>query len=293
MHVHRAEVVTNRRLSPGMVRLTFGGPGLAGFTSTGIGDEYVRLFFPDPETGEVVLPIVDSRGFWSWPEGRRPAHTEPYTVRRFDGARGELDIDFVVHEGGRASAWAQRAVPGDAIVMNRPHAVSELPADMEWALFACDAAGLPALGRLLESLPAAVEARAIVEIADPAHEMPLASPARLDVTWLHGSGNGIAPSRLSEAVGAMNLPGRPGYVWIAAEQKAARPLRRRMRHDLKLPAHRYSVTAYWTDHLAEWQAGWSALDPAIKARIDAAWASDRDRAEVADEVDTILDTAGL
>ncbi|MCW5713083.1 MAG: siderophore-interacting protein [Bauldia sp.] len=276
-----------------MIRVTFGGPGLSGFASTGVGDEYVRLFFPDPETGEVVLPIVDGRGFWSWPEGRKPAHTEPYTVRRFDGERGEIDIDFVVHEGGRASEWAQRARPGDGLVINQPHGLYEAPDDIEWVLFACDATGIPALGRLLEDLPASVEARAIVEIADPAHELTLMSPARLDVTWLHGSGNGIAPSRLPEAVGAMKLPARPGYVWIAAEQKAARPLRRRMRHELKLPGDRYSVTAYWTDHLAEWQAGWSALDPAIKARIEAAWASDRDRDDVADEVDAILDTAGL
>src|SRR5690606_36360764 len=125
------------------------------------------------------------------------------------------------------------------------------------------------LGRLLENLPANIEARAIVEVAEATHELALTSPARLEVTWLHGSGNGGAPSRLPEAVAAMQLPGRPGYVWIAAEQKAARPLRRRMRHALKLPGDRYSVTSYWTDHLAEWQAGWRALDPTIKARIEA------------------------
>lgn len=276
-----------------MVRITFGGPGLAGFQTTGVADEYIRVFLPDPETGEVVLPIVDARGYWSWPEGRKPAHTAPYTVRRLDPATGELDIDFVVHEGGRASEWAQKARPGDSIVVNRPHGLYGAPADVEWVLFACDATGIPALGRLLENLPAKVDARAIVEVADASHEVALTSPARLEVTWLHGSGNGVAPSRLPEAVGAVQLPKRPGYVWIAAEQKAARPIRRRMRHELKLPAERYAVTAYWTDHLAEWQAGWQALDPTIKSRIEAAWASDRDRGDVADEVDRILDIAGL
>ena len=56
-----------------------------------------------------------------------------------------------------------------------------------------------------------------------------------EFTELQGTMGGLYAKHegLPEAVGAVRLPShRPGYVWIAAEQKAARPLRRRMRHEL-------------------------------------------------------------
>ena len=39
-------VLGRRMVSPGMVRVTLGGEGLAGLKTTGVGDEYVRLFLP-------------------------------------------------------------------------------------------------------------------------------------------------------------------------------------------------------------------------------------------------------
>ena len=47
--IYRAEVITARRLTPGMVRVTFGGEDLSRFATTGVGDEYLRVFFPHGE----------------------------------------------------------------------------------------------------------------------------------------------------------------------------------------------------------------------------------------------------
>ena len=44
--IHRAEVTSVTRLTPGMVRIEFGGEGLDGFVSSGVGDEFLRLFLP-------------------------------------------------------------------------------------------------------------------------------------------------------------------------------------------------------------------------------------------------------
>src|SRR5690606_36927869 len=109
-------VLARRNVTPGMVRVTLGGPGLADLRTTGVGDEYVRFFFPH-ETGELVLPDVDEKGFWKWPEGRKPAHCECYTIRAFrpGDPSPEIDVDFVIHQHGRASEWAQAATPGDTI----------------------------------------------------------------------------------------------------------------------------------------------------------------------------------
>jgi NADPH-dependent ferric siderophore reductase len=289
-------VLHRRLVTPGMVRITLGGEGLRDFRSTGVGDEYVRFFFPDPTTGELVLPDVDAQGFWKWPEGKRPAHCECYTIRAFrDGAVApEIDVDFVIHEHGRASEWAQAASPGDAIVLREPYGLYDAPADADWQLFVCDATGLPALGRLLENLSAGTEARAIVELPDATHEQRFETKAELKLVTLHGSGNGIAPSRLEAAVRGVAVPeGRTPYVWVAAESKAVRPIRKYLRHELGWPVSRYSVTGYWTDRLSEWEQRWEALDPAVKKQIDDLWRSGRDGEEVADEVEATMEKFGL
>ena len=54
--IYRAEVVETPRLTSGMVRIVLGGPDLEGFRSTGVGDEYIRLFLPEPGQWEPVYP---------------------------------------------------------------------------------------------------------------------------------------------------------------------------------------------------------------------------------------------
>ena len=285
-------VLARRMVTPGMVRITLGGDGLRELKSTGVGDEYIRLFFPDRETGELVLPALDDRGHWVWPEGKRQAHCVCYTIR--NARPGEIDVDFVVHDGGIASEWAMRTEPGDVITLREPFGIYDAPADADWQLFVSDATGLPALGRLIESLGPNVEVRAIIEVPDASHEQAFEATARLKVIWLHGSGNAAAPSRLLDAVRGMELPAncRP-YVWIAGEVKAARAIRKYLRHELGWDAAKYSVTGYWTEKKAEWTAGWDALDATIKQRIDDLWDSDRNREEVADEVEATLERHGL
>ena len=61
--IYCAEVITARRLTPGMVRVTFGGADLSRFASTGFGDGYLRVFFPHGEDRRVVsLPLTTAGG---------------------------------------------------------------------------------------------------------------------------------------------------------------------------------------------------------------------------------------
>lgn len=285
-------VLGRQMVTPGMVRVTLGGDGLKDLKTTGVGDEYVRLFFSDVETGELVLPQEDEQGFWKYPEGKKPAHCECYTIRYFRD--GEIDLDFVVHEHGRASEWAQATKPGDEIVLREPYGIYEAPADADWQLFVCDATGLPALGRLLEGLAENVEARVIVEVPDKSHEQQFETRAKLKIVWLYGAGNGIAASQLGDAVKSMTFPAdRSVYMWVASEAKTVRPIRKYLRHELKWPATRYSITGYWTDKLAEWERNWDALDPAVRKQIDDLWRSGRDAQDVRDDVEAVMEKFGL
>ncbi|GGF54096.1 siderophore-interacting protein [Azorhizobium oxalatiphilum] len=269
---HEAAVIARRLLTPGMVRLTFS--GLDAFRSTGIGDEYIRLFFRDPDTGTLPLPAIDADGRWTFPEEGPPVRYSTYTVRRFDAAACEMDVDFVVHEGGIASSWAQAAEPGDTIVINNPRGLYQPPEGHRWQVLLADATGLPALARLIEQTPAHVASRVVVEVADAAHVQALPAHPRLSVSTVHGRGNGVCASCLEEAFALLPLPEGTGYVWMAGEQAAARRLRQSVKTMPALGSARSKVVAYWIAHDGEGEAPApvAALGEHLRAELAADWA---------------------
>jgi NADPH-dependent ferric siderophore reductase len=193
--IHRIEVLRVDRLTPGMMRVVFGGAGLEGFTSTGVGDEYFRIFFPFEQRGEPTLPSATDDGYWEYPDDVEPAPLRTYTVRRWDEAARELTIDFVVHDGGIAAAWALAAQPGDIVGVNTPRGLYNPPAAIDWQLLVADATGLPAALRLAESAPAGVRTRVVIEVSSAADEQTAALPSGVELHWLHG-GNGHGPTRI-------------------------------------------------------------------------------------------------
>lgn len=122
-----AEVLRTRALSPSMMRVVLGGRGLLGFVSTGVGDEFVRLLFAAVGESEPRLPeakdgVLDYGSI-------DPDLSRVYTVRRFDAERGEVTIDFALHSGGIAAAWAVRAKPGDRVGITSPTPLHAPPDD--------------------------------------------------------------------------------------------------------------------------------------------------------------------
>ncbi|MFJ9981949.1 siderophore-interacting protein [Streptomyces cyaneofuscatus] len=285
-----AEVVRAVPLSPGMVRLTLHGESLRDYPSTRVGDEYVRVHFP-PEDGELVLPEVDEDGEWHYPDGQYP-HIQPYTLRRFDPESAEVDIDFVLHGHGRAGSWAARAVPGDRLLFGAPRSLYEAPGSATRQVFVTDATGLPALGRLLEQLGPATHAVAVVEIADASHRIELTGPDRLEVRWVPGRGNGVAPSAITEILRGLDLP-PDTYVWVAGESGELRHARRHLRHERKLPPAWYDVIGYWRHRQEEWLEKYEAVDAATLAELNALWERTEDEELRRDLYEAGLEKLGL
>ncbi|MGN6503312.1 MAG: siderophore-interacting protein, partial [Pseudolysinimonas sp.] len=59
--MRRLAVTATRELVPSIVRVTLGGDELAGFAAEGPAD-HMKVFFPDPVSGELLLPEVDAQG---------------------------------------------------------------------------------------------------------------------------------------------------------------------------------------------------------------------------------------
>ncbi|MEX0158417.1 MULTISPECIES: siderophore-interacting protein [unclassified Microbacterium] len=291
--IHRIVVQRVRRLSPGMVRIVFGGDGLDGFVSTGIGDEYFRVFFPAEGQREPNLPFPTADGYWDFADGVEPAPMRTYTVRRWDAEAAELTIDFVVHDGGVAAAWALNARPGDVVGVNTPKGLYDPPAEIEWQLLIADATGLPAAARLAENAPAGIRTRVVLEVSSPEDELDISPAEGVELHWVHG-GNGHAPTRIEEILRASELPSGPGYVWVAGETKATRGVRKHLRHELKLPAAAYKVIGYWTENAEAWRERYESLDEGTHARLMAMWDDDTRPAEDIEEAyEAELEKLGL
>jgi len=292
MQIFKAEVIRTARLTPGMMRVTLGGNELASFASTGVGDEFVRLFFPAEGQVEPNLPRATGSG-WRWDDGVEPAPLRTYTVRSARPDENEIVIDFVLHSGGLASEWAMRARPGSIVGLNSPTGLYDAPEELEWQILIADAAGLPAASRLLEQTPAGIRTRAIFEVAALAHEQSLRTTSQTDITWLL-AGNGKSPSRIDEIIRSIELPAGMGYVWVAGETKDLRSVRKYLRHEVGLPASAYKVVAYWTYKGEEWLARYEGLDDTTKESLAELWEdTDRDEEAIEDEYIARLESLGL
>lgn len=239
LRARRITVVGTTRLSERMMRVRFGGDDL-GDLPTVAPEDHVKLFF-DTEEGAARLPELHD-GRWS-PAG----HTyRDYTIRAFDPTGPHLDIDFVLHEHGVAGRWAATARPGDELGMLGPRGAFLVRDVCDWYVFACDETALPAMGRWIEGLREGVPVTAFVEVQDARDEIELPTRAALDLRWLHrGDAAPGTTTLLEDAVRAHDLPSGDGFVWVAGESLAIKPLRRHLSRERGLHRDSWDVDGYW------------------------------------------------
>ncbi|MEI2414774.1 siderophore-interacting protein [Orrella sp. JC864] len=158
-------------------------------------------------------------------EGQTVART--YTIRRYDAAAREMDLDFLLHGDGPAARWAQHAQAGEDIELAGPRAGFARAPGAAWQLMIGDATALPAIASMLESLPAGDRALALIAVRDAAEEQPIETAAQLQLRWVHVQDGTPASTghALEQALHAAALPDGPVQVFIAAESSAVRGLR--------------------------------------------------------------------
>jgi NADPH-dependent ferric siderophore reductase len=236
-------VVETFRLSPTMVRVVFGGDGLAGFEPTEFTDQYVNaLFVPEGAPYGVPFDVDEARSLdpAHRPRGRR------YTIRSFDADRGLVTIDFVAHgDVGYAGRWAQHARPGDRLQMIGPSGAYRPDPDADWYLFGGDESAIPAIAASIEVLPEGARGVVRVVVDSPAHEFEIPAVDGLDVVWLHRSAAERPDDLLVDAIAALAWPaGRPD-VFVHGEAAEVRAVRRHLIAERGIDREAASISPYW------------------------------------------------
>ena len=203
------DVLRVEKIAAHMIRVTLGGD-LEGFSSLGF-DDHVKLFFPTGATGADGEPEYESRD---------------YTPRHYDPQAKTLDVEFVLHDAGPATRWAEQAKAGQELRIGGPRGSFVIPLTFDWHLLIGDDTGLPAIARRLEELPAGTRAVVLAEVDNAADEVAFKSKAELSVTYVHR--NGAEPGStdvLARGLKSLELPKGDYYAWVACESLTAKALR--------------------------------------------------------------------
>jgi NADPH-dependent ferric siderophore reductase len=205
----------------------------------------VHLLVPRADDPAPRWPGIARDGRIVWPQGAHGVSLRSYTARRQDPARGEVDVDFVLHGDGPAAAWAAAAAPGAVLGVAGGGALGERPAG--WLLLAGDETALPAMARILTAADRGTRGLVIAEVADPAEEQPLEAPPGMAVRWLHRGGTAPGTSDLlAAAVAGLERPaGDDVFVWVAAESAAVRAIRADLRGRWGLHRAQHHAIGYW------------------------------------------------
>ena len=213
-------------LTPKMLRLEFASPELHDFSSLSP-DDHVKVFFPDAGSPSGLC-------------------MRDYTPRAFDVEKGELTIDFALHDAGPATLWAMSAKVGDVITIGGPRGSAVAPDDFDYYLLIGDETALPAIARRVETLRAGAVVTTLVVVDGPQEAQRLVTKADWTPLWAFRTGrNDDDAAILREALQGWRTPGGDGYVWIAAEAHVARDLRRHLLEDKGHPKAWLKAAGYW------------------------------------------------
>ncbi len=248
----RGAVVAAERISASMVRVIIGGDGMRAFTPSEHADSYVKLVFLPPSAGSARPLLEDGRVdldaiTGALPPGER-LRRRSYTVRAFDPATHRLTLDLVVHGAeGLAGPWADRAAPGDEVLLLGPGGDYSPDPSAAHHLLVGDASALPAIAvaleRLAESAPDA-HGIAVVEVHGPDDEVMLTAPTGVSVRWVH-QGSGVAGLGLVEAVRDLPWPDGRVHAFVHGEAGAVKELRHLLLIERRLPRAQLSISGYW------------------------------------------------
>lgn len=239
--LRRVEVAGIQPLTDRLVSITFIGE-FDGFEISAP-TQHIKVLIPPDGEHAVQMPALGPDGP-SWPADQPRPSMRTYTPRRFDPDTGRLEVQFVIHGEGPASAWAERARPGDRLAIGGPG--GRMPLELgngSWVIGG-DESAIPAIGTLLDALPSHVIAEVYIEADANAHQLDLGGTRPAQVQWLHQPSPNRPGSQLYDALTSASIQPESN-VWIACEAAAVRHIRRSVLAASLVDPARLVTRGYW------------------------------------------------
>ncbi|MEO1538483.1 MAG: siderophore-interacting protein [Pseudomonadota bacterium] len=237
------DVVGSRYITPHMIRVTLTAPEAAVIPAR-IAGGHCKIMLPG--RGQSRQAFVDQ-----FNTGPKPV-TRTYTIRHARPEAREIDIDFVAHgDEGPASAWAERAQPGDFLGFAGPGLPKLTAFDADYYLFAADMSAIPVVAAAIEALPQDAVGLAVFETIGKDDRQEINAPPGIAQHWLIQSDPHIASTAQIEHITSLPWPAGRVKTVIAGETGVVRALRLFLRGDKALDRSDVYASGYWRIGLAE------------------------------------------
>lgn len=214
------EVIDSEQIAPSYRRVVVRGDCLAAYEQVLPADGFKI------DLGTAEVPAI--RGF---------------TVRGFDPTTRTLHVDVHVHADGIASTWARHAGPGTRVRFlgfRRDFAIGD---DVDSHVLVADASAMPAVARILESIPDHHRVAVLAETPTPDDLGLLPVRDSVEVHPIVAGPSVGAGSPLVSAAVALPVSSDAEY-WVSAETTTVRAIRRHLL-DAGVDRQRLHATAYW------------------------------------------------
>ena len=198
-----------RRKHRPWIDVTCRGGDLVDFPSLGA-DEFVHVLAPPAGSSRLTIDRSFTWGTYEHlPDAQRPVGAY-YSVRRWRAPEAALELSIVAHgAGGEGCRWAERVRAGDPVALWGPRRIFDPPTGTDWYPLVGDETGVPAIGAILDALPADARTEVIVELDDPRDELPLAVGPNGSISRVHRHGRPPgSTSLLTDAVRALRWAAR-------------------------------------------------------------------------------------
>lgn len=212
------------------------------------GGLHVRILIAEHKNRKPVWPHLSKTGAIVWPEGEDSLIRRVYTIRSGNIARGEIDLDFVMHEGDKmpGATFGATAQAGDILGIVGPGGV--MPEAQSY-VFGGDETALPVMLRMAADMPADRKLTVYAEIDNEAERQEIVSKADVQWNWLYRNGKHAGTAGLIEA--ALRMHDWDGedanlHVFVGCEKLEARSAKKLLNDELKLPKAATRTAGYWS-----------------------------------------------
>jgi NADPH-dependent ferric siderophore reductase len=234
-------VVSTQLIGRTYVRVTVQGKGIERFFDTGM---HFRLVFPKQAGSVSVWPYLDDGGRTVWPKGEQELMRPVYTVRKIDDETPAFDFDVFLHEGGPTADWARQAKEGDKVGLMGPSGGWIPEADN--ILIAGDETAIPAICRILETIPSSTKGTVFLSIEKEGDQIPVTHSPSISVEWVIRDGQ--SHDGLLDRTKKAELPeGKGAFVWFAAKKSVARKAKHYFRDEKGFNTRNSYIAGYWEE----------------------------------------------